>query len=173
MSRKARVTAPAGPKTGHVVRDSAFGLAADLLNPVVLLANRIWSASSVNPAMIEMLRLRNARTVNCTICKATRYEEALRDGMTEEKLAQVADGYQESGLSEREKLALEFADAYLKNPAGASPALLTRLRGHFSDRQIGDMAVALTTFHAMSRCAVSFGGMPENLPVFNMSVPPA
>lgn len=173
MTRKARVTAPTGQKTGHVVRDSAFGQASDLLDPVVRLSNRIWSASSINPALIEMLRLRNARTVNCTICKATRYEEARHDGMTEEKLDQVADGYQDSDLSEREKLALEFADAYLKAPTSAGPELLARLRGHFSDHQIGDMAVALTTFHAMARCAVSFGGMPENMPVFSMSVPPA
>ena len=32
------------------------------------------------------------------------------------------------------------------------------------------MAIGLTTFHALSRCAVSLGGMPESLPVTQMSV---
>jgi len=33
------------------------------------------------------------------------------------------------------------------------------------------MAIALSTFHALSRCAVSIGGMPESLPIIEMSVP--
>ena len=173
MGKQARVSRTPAPKTGHVVRDSSFNLAPDLLEPVVLLINRVWSASSVNPALLEMLRLRNARTVNCVACKAVRYDEARQDGMTEEKASRIDDGYPNSDLSEREKLALEFADVYLKDPAGASPALLQRLRAVFSERQIGDMAVALTTFNAMSRCAVSLGGMPESMPVFSMAVPTA
>jgi alkylhydroperoxidase family enzyme len=173
MATKFRVTVPQSPKTGHVIRDSAFGLASDLLEPVVRLTHLNWAASSVNPGLIEMLRLRNARTVNCVICKSTRYDEARRDGMTEEKLAQVGDGYLESSLDRREKLALEFADAYLRDPDFASPELMARLCEEFSQRQIGDMAIALATFNAMSRCAVSLGGMPESMPVFTMSVPSA
>ncbi|MBK6402500.1 MAG: carboxymuconolactone decarboxylase family protein [Rhodocyclaceae bacterium] len=173
MATKSRVTAPSSPKTGHVIRDSAFGLAADLLEPVVRLTHLNWAASSVNPGLIEMLRLRNARTVNCVICKSTRYDVAHRDGTTEEKLALVDDGYQNSNLDRREKLALEFADTYLQDPDRASPDLMARLRQEFSPRQIGDMAVAIATFHAMSRCAVGLGGMPENMPVFIMSPPSA
>ena len=173
MASKSRVTVTPASKTGHVIRDSAFGLAADLLDPVVRLTHVNWAANSVNPGLIEMLRLRNARTVNCVICKSTRYEEARRDGMTEEKLAQVADGYLESNLDRREKLALEFADAYLRDPNIASPELMARLCEEFSRRQIGDMAIALATFNAMSRCAVSLGGMPDDMPVFTMSVPSA
>ena len=120
-----------------------------------------------------MLRLRYARTVNCVICRSTRYDEARRDGMTEEKLAQVEDGYRESQLDPREKLALEFADAYLRNQDDASPALMARLGKEFSNRQIGDMAIALATFNAMSRCAVSLGGMPESMPVFTLPLPSA
>ncbi|HQR02980.1 MAG: carboxymuconolactone decarboxylase family protein [Proteobacteria bacterium] len=171
MGHASRINSRPERQTGHIVRDSAFGLAPDLLEPVVQLTNRIWTGSSVNPALLEMVRLRNARTVNCTICKATRYAQAKADGLDENKVGKVADGYLDSDLSVREKLALEFTDVYLKNPAGASPDLLARLRTEFSDAQIADMAVALTTFHAMSRCAVSLGGLPESLPVFEMSVP--
>ncbi len=173
MGTKPRVTVPPSPKTGHIIRDSAFGLAADLLEPVVRLTHLNWVASSINPGLIEMLRLRNARTVNCVICRSTRYDEARRDGMTEEKLAQVEDGYRESQLDPREKLALEFANAYLRNQDDASPALMARLGKEFSDRQIGDMAIALATFNAMSRCAVSLGGMPESMPVFTLPLPSA
>jgi alkylhydroperoxidase family enzyme len=173
MATKSRVTAPSSPKTGHVIRDSAFGLAEDLLEPVVQLTHVNWAASSINPGLIEMLRLRNARTVNCVICKSTRYHEARRDGMTEDRLAQVDDDYQHSNLDRREKLALEFADTYLHSPGKASPELMTRLCTEFTHHQIGDMAIALATFHAMSRCAVSLGGMPESMPVFTMSLPSA
>lgn len=173
MTTKPRVTVPSSPKTGHLIRDSAFGLATDLIEPVVRLAHLHWTASSINPGLLEMLRLRNARTVNCVICKSTRYDNARQDGATEEKLALVDDGYQDSNLDRREKLALEFADAYLRDPDRASPDLMARLREEFSSRQIGDMAIALATFHAMSRCAVSLGGIPESMPVFSISPPSA
>jgi hypothetical protein len=33
------------------------------------------------------------------------------------------------------------------------------------------MAISLTFFNALSRCAVSIGGMPESMPVTEVSVP--
>jgi len=74
-------------------------------------------------------------------------------------------------LSEREKLVLAFADLYLRTPDRLDQALLLQLQREFTPEQISHMAIALTTFHALSRCAVSLGGMPEHLPVTEVSVP--
>ena len=66
---------------------------------------------------------------------------------------------------------VSFADVYLRHPERFDPALVTALKQEFTREELAHMAIALTTFHALSRCAVSLGGMPESLPVMEMSVP--
>ena len=156
--------------TGNVVRDSALGLVPETVDDIATLNARIWS-QGVRPAVLETMRLRNARTVNCTFCKAVRYDVARKDGLTEDHVAQIRDGYENSELPEEEKLALAFADVYLKDPHGMTAELEAALRKHFSDAQLAVMAIGLATFNAASRCAVSLGGMPENLPVMEIAIP--
>ena len=69
--------------TGHVIRDSSLGLAPETLPALLDLQAAIWHRSSVGPALLEVLRLRNARTVNCVFCKSVRYDIARADGLTE------------------------------------------------------------------------------------------
>ncbi|MCG3170924.1 MAG: hypothetical protein CALGDGBN_02495 [Pseudomonadales bacterium] len=167
-----RVGAPA-QASGHVIRDSSLGLATQLIDALVQLNGSVWRRNDVRPAFIEMLRLRNARTVNCVFCKSVRYDVARADGLTEETVELIDDGFAASSLGEVEKAVLGFADAYLRNPGVFAPELRERLRAHFSTAQICQMAVALATFSASSRCAVALGGMPESLPVMEMPLPPA
>ena len=170
MADALRAGVPARP-TGHVIRDSSLGLVAETLQPIIDLQEAIWHRASVGPAIVEMLRLRNARTVNCVFCKSVRYDIARADGLSEDKVAQIDDDFAASRLSEREKLVLAFADLYLRTPGRVDAALAERLRHEFTPEQISHMAIALTTFHALSRCAVSLGGKPEHLPVTVASVP--
>lgn len=158
--------------TGNVIRDSSMGLATQLIDPIVRLNDSVWRRNSVRLALVEMLRLRNARTVNCVFCKAARYDVARQDGLTEDKVAQIDDGFAASGLSEPEKLVLGFADVYLRGPGHFDPQLIARLREQFSEEQICHMAVALATFNASSKCAVSLGGMPDFVPVMEVTLPP-
>ena len=57
------------------------------------------------------------------------------------------------------------------DPHGMTAELEAALRKHFSDAQLAVMAIGLATFNAASRCAVSLGGMPENLPVMEIAIP--
>ncbi len=165
MSAKARAAAPA-TRTGNTIRDSALGLVPETVSEIVALNGAVWQKSLVSPTLLEMIRLRNARTVNCVYCKAVRYEVARADGLTEARAAMIDADYQESALSAREKLAIALADAYLGFPARVTPELAVRLAREFSAEQIASMFVALMTFNFTSRTAVSLGGMPEDpLPV--------
>jgi len=168
---QARVGTP-GTNTGNTIRDSALGLASQTVDAIVALNNSVWRKNSVRMALLEMLRLRNARTVNCVFCKSVRYDVAKQDGLTEDKVARIDDDFQASDLTEIEKTALAFADVYLRTPEHFDPQLIAKLREFFTEEQICNMAVALTTFNATSRCAVSLGGMPESLPIMEMQLPP-
>jgi alkylhydroperoxidase family enzyme len=170
MQGKPRVSGP-GTQSGNVVRDSAMGLVPETVDEILALNGHVWRESRVPPALLEILRLRNARTVNCVFCKSVRYDVARLDGLTEERAALVADGYEQSALARREKLAIALADAYLGFPAGVDAGLAARLGAEFTAAEIASMLVALVTFNFTSRTAVSIGGMPEDpLPVTVVSV---
>jgi len=165
MKTKARASAPA-QRSGNPIRDSALARVPETLDEIVALNSAVWQRSLVSPALLETLRLRNARTVNCVFCKAVRYEVARADGLTEARAAMIDTGYEHSALTEREKLAVALADGYLGFPAGITAALAPRLAREFSAEQLASMFVALMTFNFTSRTAVTIGGMPEDpLPV--------
>jgi alkylhydroperoxidase family enzyme len=150
-----------GSTTGHPIRDSALGIVPQTLESIVRLNAQVWRESLVSPTLLEILRLRNARTVNCVFCKSVRYEVARRDGFSEERAQLVDQNFRDSALSDEEKLAVELADAYLGYPAGITPQLAARLTQHFTAAQIASMLVALMCFNFTSRTAVSIGGMPQ------------
>ena len=170
MGAAARVQAPQG-NSGDPIRDSALGLVPETVDQIAELNHAAWRASPVRPSLLEIVRLRNARTVNCQFCKSVRYDLARQDGLTENKVDQIGEGYESSSLSEEEKLVIAFADAYLHDPSGIGPELASRLKQHFTQSQLAHLAIALVAFNATSRCAVSIGGMPENLPITEISAP--
>ncbi len=170
MPAKARASAPA-TRTGNVIRDSALGLVPETVDAVIALNGAVWGDSLVSPTLLEVVRLRNARTVNCVFCKAVRYEVARADGLTEERAQLIDANYQASALTPREKLAISLADCYLGFPAGVTPELAARLAQEFSPAEIASLLVALMTFNFTSRTAVSIGGMPEDpLPIMLLPV---
>ncbi len=170
MATKARASPPP-TRTGNVIRDSALGQVPETVDDIIALNGAVWQSSLVSPTLLEMVRLRNARTVNCVFCKAVRYEVARNDGLTEERAQLIDANYQHSSLSRREKLAIALADSYLGYPAGIRPELAVQLAAEFTPAQIATLLVALMTFNFTSRTAVSIGGMPEDpLPVMVLPV---
>jgi len=157
--------------TGNIVRDSALGLVPETLENYIGFTREVWEAGHLRPSEIEVARLRNASRVNCVYCKSVRYDIAKLDGLNEERVAKIDDGYLKSDLTDREKLIIAFTDQFLNDPRAFSAALKETLAQHFSALEMAQLAMAVAYFNGFSRCAVSLGGMPESLPVTDVSVP--
>lgn len=170
MSNQPRARAPASA-TGDPVRDSALALVPTTLDHYIPLSRRVWLEGPLGPELLEMARLRNARKVNCVFCRNARYDIAREAGLTEDKVEQIADGYQESDLTTREKLVLAFADQYLEDPSGMTASLQEALAAEFTPKELVHLSLALLLFNTFSRCAVALGGMPDELPVMEVSLP--
>ncbi|MBS0505641.1 MAG: carboxymuconolactone decarboxylase family protein [Proteobacteria bacterium] len=170
MTAKPRATGPTA-KTGNVIRDSALGLIPETVSEIIALNGHIWNDSLIPPSLLEMIRLRNARTVNCVFCKSVRYDVARADGLSEAKADLITDGYRQSDLSQREIAALALADCYLGFPAEVTKDNATLIRSAFTQDEIASMMIALMAFNFTSRTAVSIGGMPEEpLPIVEVPV---
>ena len=61
---QSRASGPA-QKTGNVIQDSPMGLIPETVSQIAKLNGKVWRESLVPPSILETIRLRNARTVNC------------------------------------------------------------------------------------------------------------
>ena len=154
-----------------MIRDSALGLVPETLDYYIALNRTVWECGPLAPAEIEIARLRNARTVNCVFCKSVRYDIAKADGLSEDKVAMIQDDFRESALSEREKLIVAFTDQFLNDPSGLTEQLKAELLAEFTSEALVHLSLVVAHFSGFSRCAVSLGGMPDELPTMEMSVP--
>ena len=170
MATRPRVTAP-NRNTGDVLRDSALGLVPETLEPYACVNHRIWFGGPLGAGDLEVARLYNARHVNCVFCRNVRYDIARADGLLESQVSQIDADYEASDLSRRHKLILTLTDRYLNNPEGLSQHHKRQLREEFCARELAQLCAAIMLFNTFSRCAVALGGMPDELPVMEISVP--
>jgi alkylhydroperoxidase family enzyme len=170
VATAARVQAP-DSDTGNLIRDSALGLVPETLEHYLPLNTAIWESGPLNAAEIEMARLRNASHVGCVLCKAVRYDIAIEAGLDEAKVGLINDDFRDSELSAREKLILAFTDQYCRDPGGMSEELKTHLLAEFSREELLHLSLVVAYFNGFSRCAVSLGGMPDEMPRLEISVP--
>ncbi|MEH6551461.1 MAG: carboxymuconolactone decarboxylase family protein [Pseudomonadales bacterium] len=170
MASKARVSPPKS-SSGHIIRDSALGLVPETIDAYLALNESIWKQGPLSAAEVEMIRLRNARTVNCVFCKAVRYDIAKDAGLDEDTVQLIDEDYKNSTLSHRHKLLLEFTDLYLQDPRQLTDQLKTILLAEFSPQELIHASLAVVLFNTFSRCAVALGGMPDELPLMELSLP--
>lgn len=120
-----------------------------LVKALAQLASAIWDpASEVNLGFKRLLAYMASRTHGCAYSMAHSAEAAHRAGVSDEKLAAVVN-YKSSPLfNEAERVAIEFAIAAAAQPNAAGEELFARMRQHWSEAQIVEIAgvVALNGF---------------------------
>ncbi|HEX6311821.1 MAG TPA: carboxymuconolactone decarboxylase family protein [Acidimicrobiia bacterium] len=130
----------------------------------------LWSDGVVDQATKEVGRLRNARVTGCNICKNLRFDGARDDGLTEELVDQIADGYEDSDLPERFRLAIRYADVLITDPKGMTDDLREALLAEFTPAEVVELTATITAAMGFSKAAVAFGPPPE-MPVLVVPTP--
>lgn len=113
--------------------------------------------------LVELVRLRVAFWNQCRSCMAIRYEEGTRDGVTEELVCSIERPQEAPGLTEPERAALAFADAFATDHLSIDDAMLDGLRAHFSEPEIVELAMNVATFVGFGRMGAIFH-MVDDLP---------
>ena len=168
--RTPRVRPPATTSTDPI-QASPLALQPELLARFLRLYGTLWSRGELDHTTKEIARIRNARSVDCPICKAIRFAGARREGLTEETVDLVRDGYEASSLPDRHKMVLRYVDAFLTDP-GALPEDVRRgLLRHFRPAQIVELTAGVALFMGFSKIAVALGGLPDEIPVHEQPTP--
>jgi alkylhydroperoxidase family enzyme len=91
-----------------------------------------------------------------------RFAVARQQGLTEDLVEQVDDGWGDSALSERHKAALRFADAFLGTSDLTSEAQDT-LRREFSEPELVELGIGLALFNGLSKMLIALGLEPDQM----------
>jgi AhpD family alkylhydroperoxidase len=132
----------------------------------------LWSEGVLDQATKEVARLRNARVTGCGICKNLRFAGARAAGLLESHVALIDNAFSEHDFPARWKLAIEYTDALIRDPANVPCDLKARLRAELSTEQIVELTATACAAIAFSKAAVAFGAPPE-MPVTEVPTPAA
>ncbi len=154
------------------VQSSALAHQPSLLAAFTRLYATLWSHGVLDHPTKEMTRLRNARITDCSFCRNVRFSTARAEGLTEELVDEIRDGYRQSeALTDRQKAALRFTDAFLRDPASDDAGLRAELLLHFTPEEIVELAAGVALFMGFSKIAVALGQAPSHMPVTLMPTP--
>lgn len=134
----------------------------DIAARFAALYGRFWG-SEVLPARIkEVARMRNARVTECGFCRNVRFDVAVAQGLGEEVVDDINDGYEASArLSDTEKAVLKFTDALIHDPELLTGDARTALQRHLTPAQIAELGLGITLFLALAKVLITLGLEPE------------
>ena len=104
-------------------------------------AGAVYSQSRLSLREFEAARMRVAVSNGCTTCLNTRHEDGAAQGLDAGFYANVARWREHPGYSERERLAIEFAERFCERWQEEAPEFWRRLRDAYSDGEIVDLAI--------------------------------
>lgn len=87
----------------------------------------------------------------------------MQGSLTEDKIQKMHD-YEQSDLTEREKMALRLADKLAFDHRGIDEPFMTRLKAQFSEEDIIDLGMASAFLFGWGRFIEAFGIVPDAWP---------
>ena len=145
----------------------SYGLLAhapSVLAAFMDLYGRLWRDGIVPQSTKEVARLRNARLTGCGYCRNVRFAGARDDGLTEDDVALIDDGYAGSPLSERRKAVIALTDVVLGR-RDLDAALAATLHAEWNPAELVELTATAALCHGFSKIAVALGAAPADMPV--------
>jgi alkylhydroperoxidase family enzyme len=115
------------------------------------LSHAIYDQSIVPVRERELARTRIAQINGCAICLTWRKTAGAGDVMSEADYAHVAEWATHPDYSERERLAIEYAEKFALAHDRLDDDFYTRLRAAYSDPEVLDLTVCIGGWLALGR----------------------
>ena len=133
-----------------------WNLRPELLDTVTAMIDGPYQRSQLPAREREAARLRLAQLNDCTLCRDFRAGSARAGGATDDLYAHVHDP-DEGHYTERERLAIEFAERFALDHLGFDDAFFARIRAAFTDPEILDLAICCGAFLGLGRVLAVLG----------------
>lgn len=152
----ARIDFPESGMGEHV--DWAL-LRTDMAVGMGQLSTAVYGSSRLPVREREAARWTIALINDCAVCKDTRAASGPDAGIDDGFYAEVADARASTALTERERLAAEFARRFALDHHGMDDAFWATMRASFADDELADLTICCATFLGLGR-ALAVMGVP-------------
>lgn len=144
----ARIDLPPGPGED---RERMWRLRPELGEAAEALSRVVQECSIVPVREHEAARMRIAHINGCSPCSDARVEDMAVHGLDESFYAGVDDPERRDRYTERERLAIEFAERFAAGKEAFDDAFWADFRAAFSDEEIVDLATSVAKWLALGR----------------------
>jgi AhpD family alkylhydroperoxidase len=128
-----------------------WSLRPEMAEGVGRITEAVYWKSALPAREREVARMRIAQINDCPVCLAWRENRLQAEGVSEEMYAEVACFATSAALSEREKLAAEYAERFALDHTRIDDGFFARLRSHFADDEILDLSVCIAEYLGFGR----------------------
>lgn len=137
-------------------------VAPEALRPLYQATRYLHSSVMLEPALLHLLYLRASQINGCAFCIAMHWREAKEDGIEDDRLHGLVAWREAPWYSERERAALAWTEALTEIARTHAPDdVYDEVRSAFSEREVVDLTLAITTINAWNRFAIAFRTPPE------------
>ena len=123
----------------------------EILRTMIAHFRAIIETGTAGAKLKELVIVRTSQINKCEYCLNSHTQLAHKYGWSEEQIADLANFRTRTDFTEREKAALEVAERETLDSNGVDDALWARLREHFDEGEIFELAAAIGLFNYFNR----------------------
>jgi AhpD family alkylhydroperoxidase len=117
--------------------------------------------SGLDHSLLELIKLRASQINGCAFCVDMHWKDARAAGETEERLYMLSAWEEATVYSDKERTALALTEAVtLVSQTHVPDAVYEEAKKHFSDKELTNLIVAISTINAWNRLSITFRAEP-------------
>ncbi len=144
----ARIDIPEGPGGDSAM---VWSLRPEMAGMVDKMIKTAYQRSKIPPIEREVARMRIAQLNDCAACSTFRAPSVIEAGVPEDHYEHLEEYRTYPGYSDRQRLAIEYAERFAADHRNIDDELFTRLRAHFADDEILDLTLCCAVFVGLGR----------------------
>lgn len=122
---------------------------------------RAVRASSIEPALLELIKLRASQLNGCAYCVDMHTKDARIKGETEQRLYALTVWQETPFYTERERAALLWTESLtLISQTHVPDDVYNEVRKQFGEKEIVDLTLAVVLINSWNRFGISFRDVP-------------
>jgi AhpD family alkylhydroperoxidase len=142
-------------------RLSYMKLAPDGLAAMGALGHYINTGTGLETNLLDLVRLLASLLNGCEYCIGLHAADLRKQNETAGRIDQLQEWRSSDAYTNRERAAFNWTEAVTNIQEGHAPdQIYDELRAHFTDAEIVNLTLAITTINAWNRIAISLGAFP-------------
>jgi alkylhydroperoxidase family enzyme len=142
--------------------ERAFALSPSVYEHFADMYRKVWEPPSLDPALLELVRLRVAQLLRATGELRLRHRPALDAGLTEEKISALANWPTSPLFDDTDRAVLAFTEIFVIDAHAVEDEQCHALNARLSPTELATFTMALAIFEAMTRFRLALGVEPPD-----------